>query len=106
MPYAVKRMNPVLAAVMHDWVAGAARRVPSPLEDGFVPTAGHPHPLPTAITMAGEAGGQLRTFLSARGLGHWDIYCHNTGDLHDADRHLAELGDADASWHPHPPGRN
>ena len=56
--------------------------------------------------MAGEASNQLRAFLHAQGVGHWEIFSCNSNELSDLEQHLADLGESDAAWEPHPVSLN
>jgi hypothetical protein len=58
--------------------------------------------LPGGLVLAGQFTGQLRAFLDARRLTGWDIFFLNGGHLADVDSCLAEIGEADAAWEPHP----
>src|SRR5436305_7509011 len=75
---------------------------PHPVQD-LVPARGS---LPPGLVLAGQFTGQLRAFLDARGLRDWDVYFLNGGAVHDVDHYLADLGQADAQWEPHPDAFN
>jgi hypothetical protein len=58
--------------------------------------------LPCGLVLAGQLTGQFRAFLNSRGLDRWDIFLLNAGDLADLDCFLADIGEPDAQWEPHP----